>query len=115
MFDDAFVIHSLHLHLGLLKKPAFFTIQLFFATIHESHCTFCYNSWASLYYFSYLLVLSTVLSAKSFQFHLNKMFPKRHFACDLSSVFTYFYHSSNKLRNYTVLMMDHVTCCPPFH
>ena len=32
--------------------PAYFTIQLIFATIHESHCTFWYYSWISLYYFN---------------------------------------------------------------
>ena len=57
-----------------LKKPTFFTIQLIFATIHGSHCTFWYYSWVLLYYFSYLLTLFIVLSAKSFQFQLNKLF-----------------------------------------
>ena len=58
-----------------LKKIVFFTIQLIFAIIHESHCTFWYYSWIPLYYFSQFLALSTVLSIKSFQFQLNKFFP----------------------------------------
>ena len=61
-----------------LKKPTFFTIQIIFATIHGSHCTFWYHSWVLLYYFSYLLGLFTAFSAKSFQFQLNKLFPNRH-------------------------------------
>ena len=61
-----------------LKSQFFFTIQLIFSTIHGSHCTFWYYSWSLLYYFSYLLTLSTVLSTKSFQFQLNKLFPNRH-------------------------------------
>ena len=32
--------------------PAYFTIQLIFATIHEPHCTFWYYSWVPLYYFN---------------------------------------------------------------
>ena len=49
---------------------------------------FWYYSWVSLhflvlfmtslYYFSYFLTLSTVLSAKKIQFQLNKLFPDRH-------------------------------------
>ena len=35
-----------------LFLPIYFTIQLIFATIHGSHCTFWYYSWVSLYYFS---------------------------------------------------------------
>ena len=70
-------------HLGLLKKLAFFIIQLIFATIYGSYCTFWYYSWASLYYFSYLLTLSIVLSAKSFQFQLNKLFLNRHLSWNL--------------------------------
>ena len=31
-----------------------------------------------MYYFNYLLALFTVLSVKSFQFQLNKLFPNRH-------------------------------------
>ena len=38
---------------------------------------FLYYSWVSLYYFSYLLALSTILSTKKFQFQLNKLFPNR--------------------------------------
>ena len=52
----------------------YFTVQFIFATIHKSHYTFWYYSWVSLYYFSYLLVLSTVLLIKKFQFQLNKLF-----------------------------------------
>ena len=55
----------------------FFIIQLIFATIHESHCTFSYYSSVSLYYFSYLLALFTILSAKSFQFQQNKRISNR--------------------------------------
>ena len=65
-------------HLGLFKKPTFFTIQFIFATIYGSHCTFWYYSLILLYYFSYLLALYTVLSTKKFQFQLNKLFPNRH-------------------------------------
>ena len=32
------------------------------------------------------------------------------FTSDLSNVFTYFYCSLNKWKNYSVLMVDHVTC-----
>ena len=32
-----------------IKKPAFFTIQLIFATIHESHYTFQHYSWVTHY------------------------------------------------------------------
>ena len=65
-------------HLAQIKKPHFFTIRLIFTTIHGSHYTFWYYSWVLLYYFSYLLVLSTVLSAKNFQFKLNKLFSNKH-------------------------------------
>ena len=78
-FNIVIVIFLLCVHLVWLKKPTFFTLQLFFAIIHESHYTFLYYSWVSLSYFSYLLVLSTVLSTKSFQFQLNKLFPNRHY------------------------------------
>ena len=61
-----------------LKKPVFFTIQLIFAIIHRPHCIFWYYSWIPLYYFSYLLTLPVLLSIKSFQFQLNKLFLNRH-------------------------------------
>ena len=35
-----------------IKKSAYFTIQLIFATIHGPHYTFWYYLWVSLYYFS---------------------------------------------------------------
>jgi len=35
-----------------LILSTYFIIQLIFATIHRSHCTFWYYSWVSLYYFS---------------------------------------------------------------
>ena len=63
--------------MALAKKPAFFTIQLIFATIHGSHCTFCYYSRVLLYYFNYLVALFIVFSTKKFQFQLNKRFPNR--------------------------------------
>ena len=43
-----------------LKKLAYFTIQLIFATIHEPYCTFWYYLWVPLYYFNYLLALYTI-------------------------------------------------------
>ena len=63
--------------MALAKKPAFFTIQLIFTTIHGSHCTFCYYSRVLLYYFNYLVALFIVFSTKKFQFQLNKRFPNR--------------------------------------
>ena len=78
-FSIVIVIFLLCMHLAWLKKPTFFTLQLFFAIIHEYHCPFWYYSWVSLSYFSYLLVLSIVLSATNFQFQLNKLFPNRHY------------------------------------
>ena len=50
---------------------------VFFNTIHGSHYIFCYYLWILLYYFNYFLVLSIMLSTKSFQFQLNKLFPNR--------------------------------------
>ena len=35
-----------------IKKSVYFTIQLIFATIHGSYCTFWYYLWVSLYYFN---------------------------------------------------------------
>ena len=35
-----------------IKKSTYFTIQLIFATIHRSHCTFWYYLWVPLYYFN---------------------------------------------------------------
>ena len=56
-----------------LKSQFFLLFNLFlllfiglFAIIHRSYYTFWYYSWVSLYYFSYFLVLSTVLSVKKF-------------------------------------------------
>ena len=40
-----YIFYNLHMHLELLKKPAFFTIQLIFDTIHKSHFSFWYYSW----------------------------------------------------------------------
>ena len=70
-----------------LKSQLFLLFSLFlllfmdlialFGIIHGSHCTFWYYSWVSLYYFSYFLDLSTVLSIKNFQFQLNNLFPIR--------------------------------------
>ena len=74
----SFFSNHLILFLGWAKKPVFFPIQFVFITIHELHCTFWYYSWALLYYFSYLLALSIVFLAKSFQFQLNKQFSNRH-------------------------------------
>ena len=51
-----------------LFLSTYFTIQLIFATIYGSHCTFWYNSWVPLYYFSEFIHLSTIISVKSFQF-----------------------------------------------
>ena len=35
-----------------IKKSTYFIIQLIFATIHRSHCTFWYYLWVPLYYFN---------------------------------------------------------------
>ena len=67
---------NLSVCLRLLKKSAFFYYSVYF----------CYYLWVSLHIlvlfmgsiFSYLLVLSIVLSAKKFQFQLNKLFPNKH-------------------------------------
>ena len=60
-----------------IKKPTYFTIQLIFSNIHEPCCTFWYYLWVSLYNFSKILSLFTVLSAKSFQFQQNKRIPNK--------------------------------------
>jgi len=60
-----------------IKKPVYFTIQLIFTIIHGFHYTFWYYSWVPLYYFSYILPLSIVLSPKNFQFQQNKRIPKQ--------------------------------------
>ena len=49
--------------------PIYFTIQLIFTTIHESHRVF-----STIYEF-YCTILSTVLSIKKFQFQQNKQIP----------------------------------------
>ena len=45
-----------------------------FDTIHKSHCTFWCYSWVSLYYLAYFFNIFSTISAKSFQFQLNKLF-----------------------------------------
>ena len=67
----------------VMKVETYQSFQLFFATIHGSYYTFQYYSQVLLYYlasfqgvffFKYFFI---VLSAKNFQFQLNKLFPNR--------------------------------------
>ena len=77
---------------NLFYYSTYFTIQLIFATIHGFHYTFWYYLWVLLYYFSYLLPLSTVLSIKIFQFQQNKQIPRGPLVCIWQKLFlsTYF-------------------------
>ena len=64
----------------------FMSFTVFFGTIYSPHCTFLYYSWVSLYYFSQLLHLSTVLSVKKFLFQQNKRIPNRPKLTNLLSI-----------------------------
>ena len=55
-----------------LKSQLILLFSLFLLLFMGSTGPFWYYSWVSLYYFSYFLHLSTVLSVKSFQFQQNK-------------------------------------------
>ena len=72
-----------------MKNKNYFTIQFIFITIHGFYCTFWYYSWVLLYYFGYIITLSTVFSAKSFQIQLNKLFPNRLEICNIKVIFVY--------------------------
>ena len=49
----------------------------YFCYYSWTHYTFWHYSWVSLYYFSYILPLSIVLSIISFQFQQNKRYLNR--------------------------------------
>ena len=66
---------SLCLYTG--ENYKLFHHSAYFCYYSWTHYTFWHYSWVSLYYFSYILPLSTVLSIISFQFQQNKRYLNR--------------------------------------